>query len=160
MLLSLVIWVGGIIFFAFVLAPTVFAVLPSHHLAGNVVSRALTMLHWIGVVSGLVFLITSLLSSRVTEGTSWGPAVRHLLILVMIVLTLISQISVSGRMAALRTRIGVIDDVPVTDARRIEFNRLHLWSTRLEVAVLACGLVVVYLTARQMAPSARDRFNI
>ena len=36
MLLSLVVWIGGLIFFAFVLAPTAFQVLPSTHIAGNV----------------------------------------------------------------------------------------------------------------------------
>ncbi|HEX5434805.1 MAG TPA: DUF4149 domain-containing protein, partial [Candidatus Angelobacter sp.] len=39
MLLCLVVWLGGIIFFGFVLAPAVFAVLPTHELAGNVVNR-------------------------------------------------------------------------------------------------------------------------
>ena len=39
MLLSLVAWIGGLIFFAFVLAPTAFQVLPTTHLAGNVVGR-------------------------------------------------------------------------------------------------------------------------
>jgi len=37
MLLSLIVWIGGLIFFAFVLAPTAFHVLPSTQLAGNVV---------------------------------------------------------------------------------------------------------------------------
>ena len=46
MLLSLVVWIGGLIFFAFVLAPTVFAVLPTRQLAGNVVNRSLGILHW------------------------------------------------------------------------------------------------------------------
>ena len=45
MLLSLVVWIGGLIFFAFVLAPTAFSVLPTSHLAGNVVGRALGKLH-------------------------------------------------------------------------------------------------------------------
>jgi len=47
MLLSLVVWIGGLIFFAFVLAPTAFQVLPNTHLAGNMVGRALSKLHWI-----------------------------------------------------------------------------------------------------------------
>ena len=73
MLLSLIVWIGGLIFFAFVLAPTAFtipAVLPNTHLAGNVVGRALGKLHWIGLISGVVFLITSLLYSRFTDGTA------------------------------------------------------------------------------------------
>ena len=61
MLLSLVAWIGGLIFFAFVLAPTAFQVLPNTHLAGNVVGRALGKLHWIAIVSGVVFLASSLL---------------------------------------------------------------------------------------------------
>ena len=56
MLLSLVVWIGGLIFFAFVLAPTAFTVLPTTHLAGNVVGRALSKLHWIAIFSGIVYL--------------------------------------------------------------------------------------------------------
>jgi uncharacterized membrane protein len=150
MLLSLVVWLGGIIFFAFVLAPTVFTVLPTRHLAGNVVTRSLTFLHWIGIISGLVFAGTSMAWARATTGTAEPLAARHLLIYLMIVLTLISQAGVGSRMAALRTGMGVIDDVPQNDPRRVEFNRLHQWSTRLEGTVLLLGLAALYLTARRL----------
>ena len=66
MFLSLVVWIGGLIFFAFVLAPTAFQVLPNTHLAGNVVGRALGKLHWIAIISGIVFLASSLLYSRIS----------------------------------------------------------------------------------------------
>ncbi len=62
MLLSLVVWIGSIIFFAAVLAPTVFAVLPTRQLAGQVVSRSLGIMHWMGIVSGVAFLICSIWS--------------------------------------------------------------------------------------------------
>jgi hypothetical protein len=150
MLLSLVVWLGGIIFFAFVLAPTVFTVLPTRHLAGNVVTRSLTLLHWIGIISGLVFAGTSMAWARTTTGTAEPLAARHLLIYLMIVLTLVSQAGVGSRMAALRTGMGVIDDVPQDDPRRVEFNRLHQWSTRLEGTVLLLGMAVLYLTARRL----------
>lgn len=149
-LLSLVTWLGGLIFFAFVLAPTVFAVLPTHELAGRVVSRSLTALHWIGVASGLVYLGTSLAYTHLATGQTHVFAARHLLVLLMLLLTLTSQLALGGRMQALRAEMGVIDDVPVTDARRVEFNRLHHWSTRMEGAVLLCGLAVLYLTARAL----------
>ena len=35
MLLSLTVWLGGIIFFSFVVAPTAFSVLPTRHMAGS-----------------------------------------------------------------------------------------------------------------------------
>ncbi len=72
---------------------------------------------------------------------------RHLLICVMLVLTLISQFGISPKMAALRSSMGEIDSVPVTDPSRVQFNALHAWSTRLEGGVLLLGLAVVYLTA-------------
>ncbi len=151
MLLSLVVWIGGIIFFAFVVAPTVFSVLPTRHLAGQVVTRSLGALHWMGIASGVVFLVTSMLYSRFAVGSPHAFAPRHVLIVLMILLTLTSQFAISSRMTALRSQMGEIDLIPVNDPRRVEFNQLHAWSTRLESGVLLMGLVVVYLTARQLA---------
>jgi hypothetical protein len=51
-------------------------------------------------------------------------------------------------MAALRAEMGEIDQVAPTDARRVEFNNLHQWSTRIEVLVLLLGLATIYLIAR------------
>lgn len=152
MLLSLVIWVGGIIFFAFAVAPTVFSVLPTHELAGRVVTRSLNLLHWVGVGSGVVFLILSLFEAH-SASSHWSPAsVRNLSVLGMIALTLVSQLAVTSKMVALRISMVDIDQVPVSDPRRVAFNQLHVWSTRLESAVLLLGLLALYLLARQWHP--------
>src|SRR5580658_10081761 len=92
MLLSLVVWIGGLIFFAFLLAPTVFnpAVLPTRQLAGNVVTRSLSILHWMVIGCGVVFAITSMLDSHVVNGVALPFAGRPLLIYLMIILTLVS----------------------------------------------------------------------
>lgn len=142
MLLSLVVWVGGIIFFAFVVAPTLFSVLPTRQLAGSVVTRCLGALHWIGVGCGVTFLVCSLLDGKTAM-------LRNGLIVGMLALTLVSQIVVGGKMQRLRADMGDIDSVAVSDARRVEFNALHQWSTRLEVVVLLLGLVAIYTIARQ-----------
>src|SRR5690348_13067412 len=89
--LSLIVWLGGLIFFSFVLAPTVFSVLPTRHLAGNVVSRSLTALHWMGIVSGVVFLVCSMIYARLSTGAAHPFAARHVLLFIMLALTLISQ---------------------------------------------------------------------
>ncbi len=151
MLLSLVVWIGGIIFFAFVVAPTVFSVLPTHDLAGKVVNRSLGALHWIGLISGLVYLITSLLYARMSSGFAHPFAARNVLIVFMIVLTMISLFGITTKMNALRTDMGIIDNIPQTDARRIAFNDLHHWSTRLEVCVLVMGLVTLCLTGKALS---------
>src|SRR5260370_13841019 len=54
-LLAMVAWVGGMVFFAFVVAPVAFHSLSSAHEAGLVVGGSLRVLHWIGLVGGGVF---------------------------------------------------------------------------------------------------------
>jgi hypothetical protein len=149
MLLSLIVWLGGMIFFV-VLAPTLFSVLPTRHLAGSVVAPMLTKLHWMGIVSGITFLISSMIYSRSTSGVAQPLALRHLMIYAMLVLTIISQFGISPKMAALRASMAEIDSVAVTNSARVQFNALHAWSTRLESGVLLLGLAVVYLTARML----------
>jgi uncharacterized membrane protein len=151
MVLSLVVWIGGLIFFAFVLAPTAFQVLPNTHLAGNLVGRALGKLHWIAIIAGMVFLITSLLHSYLTQGTAHIFVMRHILICLMLALTLFSQFWIIPRMDTLRASVGDFASVPLTDPLRVQFDALHVWSTRVESAVLLLGLVAVYLTASALA---------
>jgi uncharacterized membrane protein len=153
MFLSLVVWIGGLIFFAFVLAPTAFQVLPNTHLAGNVVGRALGKLHWIAIFSGIVFLISSLLYSRITSGTAHVFAMRHVLLCLMLGLTLFSQFWIIPRMDTLRASVGDFAAVPLDNPARVQFDALHVWSTRVEGAVLLFGLVVIYLTASALSTS-------
>jgi hypothetical protein len=148
MLLSLTVWIGGIIFLSFVEAPTAFSVLPSRHMAGTVVGHSLGILHWMGLFSGIIFLGNSMLLSSLTTGSAQPLAARHILICLMLLLTVISQFGISPKMATLRAQFGDIDTVPATDPGRMQFDALHVWSVRLEVAVLLTGLAVLYLTSR------------
>src|ERR1700689_53857 len=119
MLLSLVCWIGGLIFFAFVLAPTAFSVLPTTHLAGNVVGRALSKLHWIAIFSGIVFLISSLLYNRFTDGTAHIFAARHILLCAMLALTLVSQFGIMPHMDTLRASLGEVIAAPLDNHEQI-----------------------------------------
>jgi len=51
----------------------------------------------------------------------------------------------------LRASLGEVRSVPVDSLERVQFDTLHVWSTRVEGAVLLLGLAVVYLTAQQLA---------
>jgi uncharacterized membrane protein len=152
MLLSLVVWIGGLIFFAFVLAPTVFApgVLPNTHLAGNIVGRALGKLHWIAIVCGIIFLGSSLVHSRFSNGTAHIFALRHVLICLMLALTLFSQFWIIPRMDTLRSQVSDFSTVPLDNPLRAQFDALHVWSTRVEGAVLLLGLVAIYFVASSL----------
>ena len=149
MLLALIVWLGGVIFFP-VVAQTAFAVLPTRQLAGSVVGRSLGILHWMGMISGVVFLVSSLLVSRLSTGEAHVFAPRNVLICMMLLLTLISQFGVIPRMDAIRASIGEIDAVPVDNPARLQFDALHHWSTRIESGVILLGLVVAYVTARSL----------
>jgi hypothetical protein len=150
MFLSLVVWLGGLMFFP-VVAQTAFTVLPTRHLAGNVVGRSLFILHWMAILSGVVFLISSMIFARLNTGSAQPFAARHLLLYVMLLLTCVSQFGIIPRMDRLRASIpGEIDSVPPDNPNRAQFDSLHLWSTRIEQGVLVLGLVAIYLTANAL----------
>ncbi len=153
MLLALVVWVGGLIFFGAVVAPTVFhpGILPTRDLAGNVVNRSLGILHLMGLVCGVVFVIASMIYSKLTAGSAQPFVPAHILVYLMLILTLIAQFGVAPKMAAMRANMGVIDNIPPTDARRVEFDNLHHWSTRLGGGILILGLGVLLLTVRRLS---------
>lgn len=148
MFLSLIVWIGGIIFLSFVEAPSAFSVAPTRHMAGTLVGHTLGILHWMGLFSGVVFLGSSMLLSSLVTGSAQPMAARHILICAMLLLTVISQFGISPKMATLRAQFGDIDSVAADNPARVQFDSLHHWSVRLEVVVLLTGLVVAYLTAR------------
>jgi len=145
MLLALVVWIGGIIFFAFVVAPNLFIRVPSE-IVGDVVQRDLTWLHWMGIFSAFVFIFCSLLYSRSRYARVKTFTAVNLLVVIMLALTLISQFRVMPRMQVLRAEFYAGDA-----AAHQEFTRLHKWSTGLEGGVLILGLMVTFLTARRFS---------
>lgn len=149
MLLALVVWLGGVIFFP-VVAQAAFSVLPTRQLAGSVVGRSLGILHWMGMISAVVFLASSLLLSRLSTGDVHLFAPRNILICLMLLLVLVSQFGIIPRMDAIRASIGAIDAAPADSPARLQFDALHHWSTRIEAGVLLLGLAVAYLTAKAM----------
>ena len=146
-LLAMVVWLGGIIFFGAVMAPVLFSVLPSTKLAGNVVAPALKILHAIGLTAGVIFLANFFLIPRRVPTNRFTRLVP-ILVLLMLVLTAISQFYVIPKMEGLRPQMaGYTYATPLPErekqaqAARQEFDSLHHWSTRIESAVLILGLV-------------------
>ena len=148
MLLALIVWIGGIIFFAFVEATTLFSILPSTRMAGDVVSVSLTKLHWMGLISGVVFLISSLLYNWQKYVQARPFMASHIFVVLMLAFTLISQFGITPRMRELRSSPVIMDSVS-----RAEFDSLHEWSTYLEGGVLLLGIGIVGLTARRFGNS-------
>jgi len=144
-LLSLILWLGGIVFFSAVVAPSVFGVLSpvtgGRHLAGDIVNRSLGALHWMGLACGVIFLIASTIANKNFRRT------QNYLVIAMLLLTAFSQFGISRRMAAIRAESPQLE--LASPAQRADFDRLHRLSTMTEGAVLLLGLGVVGLVARE-----------
>lgn len=142
-LLALTVWVGGIIFFAFVVAPVAFTVLPSTHIAGTVVAASLRALDEIGLVSALWLVIAiALLLWRATRRRLL--TIQLILVLAMATATAAIQWSIIPRME--RDRIaagGDIDAASPDNPNRLDFERLHPISEKLEGAALLLGLGLI-----------------
>ena len=145
--LGLSIWLGSDVFLSFVVAPGAFSVLASRDQAGAMVGYSLTRMHWLGVFCGVLILLARLLRTRNIA----SPVA--LCVMLMIVLTLASQITVSPKMATLRTQMGSIQASTADNPLLAEFFRLHRISVSLESAVLLTGFAALYLLVREMSPT-------
>jgi hypothetical protein len=150
-LLAMVVWVGGLAFFAFVLAPVAFHSLPSPHEAGLVVGGTLRELHWIGLIGGAVFcLATGCLWLWAEVPARVGFAIQLVLTAVMLLTTAYSQFSILPAMERDRLAAGGnVDAAAVDDSGRVDFERLHVLSERLEGLVFFCGVGVVLVLSRE-----------
>lgn len=150
-LLTMTAWVGGLAFFAFVVAPIAFGRLSSAHEAGLVVGGCLNLLHWIGLIGGGLFcLATAILWFRAEVPARVGFAIGMILALIMLVVTAYSQFEILPAMESDRVQAGgTIETADISSPARIDFERLHVWSERLEGLVLLCGIGVVLVLARE-----------
>jgi hypothetical protein len=69
----------------------------------------------------------------------------------MIAATLVSQFTISARMAALRTQMGSIQATAADSPLLAEFTRLHSISVSLESVVLLAGIAAMFLLVREVA---------
>ena len=150
-LYAMVAWVGGLAFFAFVVAPVAFGSLHSAHQAGLVVGGTLRVLHWIGLISGLMFcLATGWLWLWGEVPARVGFAREVVLTALMLVVTAYSQFRVLPAMEVDRALAGgEVETASLEDPGRVDFERLHRLSERLEGFVLICGLAVVFVLSRE-----------
>jgi uncharacterized membrane protein len=144
--LCLSLWLGSDVFLSFVVAPGAFRVLASRDQAGAIVGFALGSMHMIGVICGIVFLVSRFLRMR-NFATLVAPAT--LCVVLMILLTAVSQHTVSPRMAELRVKMGSIEATSAGNPLLAEFQRLHRRSVMLESGVLLAGIAAMFWLVRE-----------
>jgi hypothetical protein len=76
-------------------------------------------------------------------------------VVLMILLTVISQVAVSPRMAALRMQMGSIEATAAGSPLLAEFGRLHTISVGLESGVLLAGMAALFILVREASAAVR-----
>jgi hypothetical protein len=138
-------WVGSIIYFAAVVAQGAFRVLPTVADAGRLVAFTLGGLHWLGVMAAVIYLLASVALGRSLKAL---VQLATMGVVLMLVLTLVSQWVVIARMDVLRAQIAAVATT-AANPLRAEFDRLHGISVNLEGAVLLVGIAALFLTVRR-----------
>jgi uncharacterized membrane protein len=144
--LGLSIWLGSDVFLSFVVAPGAFSVLASRNEAGAIVGYSLGRMHWMGILCGVAILLVRVLRIR-SLAALLAPVAGC--VALMILLTVISQVAVSPRMAVLRAQMGSIEATAAGSPLLAEFARLHTISVGLESGVLLAGIAAMFLMVRE-----------
>jgi len=148
-ILGLSIWLGSIIFFSFAVAPSAFASLPTHQLAGLVVTSTISKVELLGIVIGPALLIVLIATRMRSEKIYSLTAVRAALLATMTATAAVSRFFITPAMVTLRNEMrDGIDNVSATDPMKVQFDSLHHYSVGLMSVALFAGLAVLFLTVR------------
>jgi len=147
--LALIVWLGAEVFFPVIAAVTFTTLAPNTHAAGSIVGQLLRILHWMGLISGLVALLLLAIAPTWRIYKSRSVLIPMVLLLLMIGATAYSQFGIIPSME--RDRIaagGAIDTSDTNSPQTIHFNKLHRRSTYVEEIVLLFGIAAVVFVAR------------
>ncbi len=140
-LLSLVMWIGSIIFFSFFAAPAVFRVLDRQQ-AGEVVGAIFPKYYAVGYTCSVLAAGTLILSPRGME----GPPLIFLTI--MAACTFYAGMIINPQARALKLQMQ--EQPENREALELQFRSLHGWSVRLNATVLIFGLGLLWTTAMRL----------
>jgi Domain of unknown function (DUF4149) len=142
-LLSLVCWLGAVIFFSFFTAPVLFTRLPLAE-AGKVVSAIFPRYYALGYVAGIIGTVLALCLMFVMGDARkwWGLSAAALGL--ALACTLYAGLAVRPRVDAIRS---VVEQQNPDPARKAEFDRLHRLSVILNGAVFVLDLAALFTTA-------------
>jgi uncharacterized membrane protein len=162
-LLSMVIWVGGLVFFAFVEAPTAVHVMGTTRQFAQLIGGSVAGANQLGRGAGMVFILcTILLWARSSPRTRKLLLGQLILGAVMFASVVYVDMHIVPAMERDRASVGGdITSVPADNAARTHFDALHAASEKVEGTALFLGIAIVLLMAgedtRRNVPSAITR---
>ena len=152
---ALVLWVGGLISAGALVAPSVFGVLQAWNesqgrvLAGQVFGEVLLRLTWLSYAMGVVMIVTLTLH-RLLGARPLKYGVRVGIMGVMLAMMLAMGFYIIPQVNAIQAQVsGPVSALPETDARRVEFDKLHGLSNILFSITAIGGLALCFWEARE-----------
>ena len=151
-LLLIGLWLGAAVFFGAAVAPTVFGVLRgaqlsnANELAGMMVQRLLATINRGGFEISLFLLVTGYFMSK---GSRLVRSAEMISLAIMAIMTGVSHWIISARMMALRAAMQTpIDQIAVSDPRKVAFDALHGYSVAAMGVAIVAGLAAFLIMAR------------
>lgn len=137
-LLTLVVWFGGMIFFSFIAAPSIFKILSKED-AGDVVGDIFPKYFLIGYVASLTLLGTLF---KLGQG-NFRVIPPIILLAIMSGLTFYSGLVIGPKVRKMKAKMREISDEVQKEELEISFKKTHSFSMILNVSII--GLSIVYL---------------
>lgn len=144
--LALVLWIGGIIFFAAVTAPVIHHSMISKAIIGDIVSKILKRLNAVELTACLTLLATTFSAFHFSRGHDQPLSYLILAEFTMGLITLFYSYVLAPRMESLREKVPTLDTLSANNAVRIEYERLHKIYVRLMSFNLALGMILLYVS--------------
>jgi len=152
---ALVLWVGGLVSAGALVAPSVFGVLQAWNpvegrvLAGQVFGEVLIRVTWLSyIMAGLMFITLTL--HRLLGARPLKYGIRVGIMTVMLVMMMAMGFYLIPAVNAIQAQVnGPVSELAATDARRVEFDRLHGLSNILFSITAIGGLALCWWEARE-----------
>ena len=145
-LLTLAAWIGSIIFFSFIVAPTIFKTLKPDD-AASLIRRIFSKYYLLGILCSAASLVSLSLMLFDRSFSKWPAILSLLLVAAMGATDLWLRQGVMPHMNSLRDHRAALESSaqPPDPTLDLEWQSLHRLSVQLNVTVLLCGLVLIFL---------------
>jgi len=140
--MAVLLWLGVMGFFAFVVAPAAFTAL-DREAAGRFVGAVFPRYYLVGAVLGTCALV-ALIAQRLRDDGRHGDWLGGALVVVMLALTLYAWLAVLPAAQAAKQAMRLASSGP-GEVEALSFSRLHRLSTILNGVVMLAGMAFVVL---------------
>ena len=145
-LMSLVVWVGSIIFFSFFGAPSIFKIL-DRETAGDVVGDIFPKYWTIGYICGSIALGAQIFLAKIGAASA---LIKIILLSVMLVIILCSGLVVGTKARTIKAQMRAAENIEKKEELRKHFMKIHGVSMLMNMTVLILGITVVFFVAHHM----------